>query len=112
MRIGAVVVLLSFVTFASGSVMADPDTAGPASAPAASEQTAPASDQAAQPAGDAQTTAVAQASAPQNPDAMVCKNAMMITGSRLGATQECHSAAWWAKHEKPAAPKSDSSSGN
>jgi hypothetical protein len=115
MRIGAMVVLLSLVTLVPGSVLADPDTAVPASAPAASAQAAPAatgSDQAAQPASG-QTTSVAQASAPQDPDAIVCKNAMMITGSRLGATRECHSNAWWSKHEQPAAPqKADADSGH
>jgi len=113
MRIGAMAVLLSLVTLVPGSLLADPDARSPASEPAASTQAATGSDQAAQPAAGAQSTSVAQAIAPQNPDEIVCKNAMMITGSRLGATRECHSAAWWSKHEQPAAPqKSDADSGH
>jgi hypothetical protein len=117
MRIGVMVVLMSLSTLAPGSLLADPDIAAPASEPAASAQAATvASDQQAGPAATAaQSAPVAQASSPQNPEEVVCKSSMMITGSRLGAARECHSASWWSKHEQPAAqqqPKTEADSGH
>jgi hypothetical protein len=96
-------------------LLADPDVAVPASAPAADPQAATGDQQAAPAAGAAQSTPVAQASSPQNPDEIVCKSSMMITGSRLGAARACHSASWWSKHEQPAQPqqpKTDADSGH
>jgi hypothetical protein len=115
MRIGVMVVMLSLAALTPASLLADPETAGPASEQAASPQAAPAATgtgQAAAPAADAKSTSVAQANAPQNPDEIVCKNAMMITGSRLGATRECHSVSWWNKHEQPAAQQPQADSGH
>lgn len=106
MRIGVVVVLMSLVTLAPGSLLADPDSPGPASAPAANGQpaiVAPDGQEAAPSATAVQSTSVAQAGSTQNPDEIVCKSSMMITGSRLGVARECHSASWWSKHEQPAA---------
>ena len=113
MRLGVMVVVLSLAALSPASLLADPETAGPASATAAGAPVAPATagtEQAAALAADAQSTAVAQVNTPQNPDEIVCKSSMMITGSRLGASRECHSNSWWAKHEQPAA-KPQASSG-
>jgi hypothetical protein len=115
MRIGVMVVLMSLATLAPGTLLADPDTAPPASGPVANAQAATVStgDQQAAPPAAAQSVPVAQASTPQNPDEIVCKNAMMITGSRLGATRECHSVSWWSRHEQPTATqKTESGNGH
>jgi hypothetical protein len=104
MRVLAVLVLSSAV-LAPGLGAADPAQPEPTTtmqpAPAAPSATAAASAQSAQaPAAAAAPTASADAGV--NLDEIVCHSEPPPTGSRLGATRECHTVRQWNEREKEA----------
>jgi hypothetical protein len=111
MRIGVVVFCMSLSVLVPGSVLADPDSSAPVTGPEAATGT----QEAAPAAAAVQAAPAAEAVTAQNPDEVVCKSSMLITGSRLGAARECHSVSWWNKHEQPAAqqqPKTEADNGH
>jgi hypothetical protein len=118
MRIGYMVVMISLAAALPGSVLADPSSSAPASQPVAISQAAPAESTTNAQAMPAQSATTSQGASGQpaervvvqgtttndntgaNLDEIVCRSEPPATGTRLGASRECHTVRQWNDRER------------
>jgi hypothetical protein len=118
MRIGYMAVMISLAAPLPGSVLADPDSSAPASQPAATAQAAPADSTTNAQAMPAQSSTNSQGASGQpaervvvrgtttsdntgaNLDQIVCRSEPPATGTRLGASRECHTVRQWNDRQR------------
>ena len=98
MRTRTTVFMISLAVLWPVSLLAQSSSAAPTSQPATTAQAAPvatANGQATAPQAAAPSAPAAQASSQSDLDRIECRSQPPMTGTRLGATRECHTVRAW-----------------
>jgi hypothetical protein len=94
MRVAIMLAAISLAASSPGPLLAQSTASAQAGQPAATAQSAPAATQ------QAASTPVAQASAQPNLDEIECRSLPPTTGTRLGASRECHTIRQWNERQR------------